>query len=162
MCDLNWNTIWTAVSAIATVGATIAGIFAGLFAYKNFKLLQTQTKEIRDKENEKENRKEKKRKALEEFFNSKKYPHLGINEQTELKVLNISKKTNASITENENNDYKEKLMFYDFNNLFCNEIEELKINGISIPVGFNLYKVLNDNTIRLDLINDNNGDIFSG
>lgn len=144
-----WKWDWT------TIGAFIATYYA----YKNVKILQAQIKETKDKLNEKEIRKENKSKKIEEFFNSEKHPHMGNDESYILKVINSTKSLISSITKDENKDYKQKIIFYKFNNLFCNECEDLKINGVHIPIGYNFYNILNENCIQLELVDDNNGDI---
>ncbi|MBX9837455.1 MAG: hypothetical protein K2X69_03965 [Silvanigrellaceae bacterium] len=149
MCDWNWNTIWTAFAAIGTVGTLI-------FSYK-------QHKKLIDEKNEKQDRKKKKRMTLTQFFHDKDPNFEGIEKRfsdglIQLKTINFSKDSNASVPQG---TYKETLNFYKFKNVYFNGCDTLNINGVSVPLGYNFYTILDNLCIRLDIIDDNSGEIKS-
>lgn len=149
ICDWNWNTIWTAISAVGTCVATIGAIVATLYASRNFKLLQTQIKEIRDKENEKEVRKNSKLNKLDDFFHNENNKELHI---INLRVVNTRLKGRSDF------EHQGDLSFIINNNIVYNENVNLKINGISVPIGYHIAEYLSNNCICIKIIDNSSGD----
>lgn len=50
------------------------------------------------------------------------------------------------------------LIFYQYQNIFFNQNESAKLNGISLKVGYHLYEIISDDCIRLDFIDDDSGE----
>lgn len=135
-----WNTVWTAFAAIGTVGA-----FAGLLAPKLNRWC----------------RKQNKRMTLQKFFKERKperFPTKTKSECIKLKIVNYIDSSDSYI-KGTSFEHKEIIIFFKQSNVFFHDCENLFLNGIQIEKGYNLYKILNNSCIQVEIINDNSGEI---
>ncbi|RDB35135.1 MAG: hypothetical protein DCC88_11740 [Spirobacillus cienkowskii] len=130
-----WNTVWTAFAAIGTVGSFLLLIIPKISSCCN---------------------KRKKIKRLHKFFHDlqangwPKYYKSNYGLEW-LNTINF-KETNPN-----NNDSK-SLLFFKYQNIFYNDKENLFINNILIPQGYNFFKITDKNLITLIIINDATGE----
>ncbi len=105
--------------------------------------------------------KKEKQERMNRFFHDEDESLTGVKKRenikdgsVKLKVINF-KKGLKSIQ-----DYKNgyELKFYKYQYVFFNDCETLSINGTEIPIGYNLFEIISNKCIRLDVIDDNNGD----
>ncbi|MBX9838992.1 MAG: hypothetical protein K2X69_11865 [Silvanigrellaceae bacterium] len=93
-------------------------------------------------------RKEQKRLRLNRFF--KNYSNNNITEK--LYIQNF-KPSSDRVIETTNTKH---ILFYKKEHIILNESDDFKINEILIPKGYHIYKILSDNTIQIELINERN------
>jgi hypothetical protein len=131
----DWNTVWTAFAAIGTVGTLLLLISPKISSWCN---------------------KREKIKRLHRFFHDMQvngWPKYYEDSQglEWLDILNF-KETNP------NNNSSKSLLFSKYQKVFYNDKENLLINGVLIPKGYNFFKITNKNLITLIMINDTTGE----
>ena len=139
MCNWDWNVIssfGSFISAIAASGAlAITGWpkISGQFR-KNKKIKRLNKIHVLNSENQ-------------DIFNEN------------VKLLIISRNTIISNNISDLNPIDYEFIFYKFDKFFYIETDRAEINGIKIPKGFNFFEIINDYTIRLNIIDDTSGDL---
>ena len=128
-----WVTFWTALAAFGTVGTLLMLVIPMTinFYRKGYK-------------------KRKLNKFFKYFYKSSFIPSSLV---ANIDILNLVHKNKS------NELIIERLIFYQYKNVFINKSENLWINEILVPRGFHFYEVLNEYCIKLRMINDISGEL---
>ncbi len=134
---------WDVVSSIGSIGSAIMA--SGALAITGLPKFKAWC------------RKEQKRIRLNRFFHNKTGSNIGNRYKEEVKKIELS---NYQISHGKYVD-KFELRFYKYQNVFYNENELAKLNGVSLKVGYHFYEIISDYCIRLDFTDDDSGETKS-